>query len=342
MSVKDKVKRLTASRPLLENSLFLYYKLRHGARVKKEIARRAQLSLFDYQGLAADIPYGPDEHVIDNNLYGYAQALKNYMGTATDLKAYMEHGLFLGGIVHPDQFYWHFKKVLTMSQKRVAILKEKLPQKDAIAVGPYIHYAKGLLQDNAFTALKKELGKVLLVFPFHSMKGVEAGFEEKQLIKEIKKVSRDFDTVLISLYYLDAQNEHRAKPYQKAGFRVITAGHKFDRHFVNRQRTHIELADVTMSNGMGTQTGFCIFLNKPHYIFKQALRQKSRSKKEEQRHSSKNNAKIKEAVAAEREFFADLFKDYREDISPEQYKAVAEYWGFEDIKTAAELRAILG
>jgi hypothetical protein len=274
-------------------------------------------------------------------LYGYAQALKDYAQHPHDLKAYFEHGLFLGGIVHPDQFYWHFKKVITMSEKRVAILNEKLPQKEALAVGPYIHYAKSLLAAKTFNALKMELGKVLLVYPFHSMKGVEAGFEENLLIEEIKKVAPGFDTVLVSLYYLDAQQELRVKPYQEAGFRVITAGHKFDRLFVNRQRSHIELADVTMSNGMGTQTGFCVLLNKPHYIFKQEVVQKSKSAKEEARHASRNNASVKDAVKKEREFFADLFSEFQDYISPEQYEATAEYWGFKALKTPAELRRFL-
>ncbi len=340
MHLKDRVKRLSARFAILESSLFHFYRMRNGKAVHQEIARRARLSFFDYQSLSADLPYGPDEHVIDNNLYGYAQALKNYAGISSDLKAYMEHGLFLGGIVHPDQFCWHFKKVLTMSEKRVSILNEKLPQKKAIAVGPYIHYAKGLLDASELATLKRELGRVLLVFPFHSMKGVEAGFEEQQLIGEIKKVASGFDTVLISLYYLDAQKEHRVKPYLKAGFKVITAGHKFDRHFVNRQRSHIELADVTMSNGMGTQTGYCIYLNKPHYIFRQTVEQKSRDPKEAQRHSSRSDSEIIENVKAERGYFAELFKDYREDISPEQYAAVAEYWGFDQIKTPAELKLL--
>jgi hypothetical protein len=96
-----------------------------------------------------------------------------------------------------------------------------------------------------------------------------------------------------------------------------------------------------MSNGMGTQTGFCVLLNKPHYIFKQEVVQKSKSAKEEARHASRNNASVKDAVKKEREFFADLFSEFQDYISPEQYEATAEYWGFKALKTPAELRRFL-
>lgn len=320
--------------------MFRFYRLQNGASVAQEIERRANVDLFDLPALAAPIAYGPEERVIDNNLYGYASHLKKFAGTQKDLQGYMEHGLFLGGIIHPDQFHWHFSCFITMSAARKTLLEERFPKKETIAIGPYIHYAQGILESKAQEALKKDLGKTLLVYPFHSMKNVDAGFNEPELIQRIKEVAADFDTVLISLYYLDALRKDTVAAYRAEGFKVITAGHRYDRNFVARQRSHIELADLTMSNGMGTQTGFCVFLNKPHYIFQQQIDQSVKSTKELKRFQAGGSAgSVKERVAQERAYFSQLFSELRPDISAEQKEITAQFWGFDQLKSVEELQA---
>lgn len=339
LSLKDRLKRASASQPILEQIMFHYYRLLNGKKVEQELERRKNLDLFAFKELAAELPYGPEERVIDNNLYGYASYLKSYADLKGDLKSYMEHGLFLGGIVHPDQYHWHFPRIITMSEHRREILKEKIPQKTSLAVGPYIHYADSILKPEEQIALKSKLGKTLLVYPFHSMKNVKAGFSDPDLIKEIKRVAKDFDSVLICLYYLDALDTNKVAAYQAEGFHIVTAGHRFDRHFIARQRTHIELADLTMSNGMGTQTGFCVYLNKPHYIYQQDISQKAANRQESKRFAAGGSGgTVKEKVAQERVFFSDLFSELRMDISEHQWQATSDFWGFESLKTKGELK----
>lgn len=342
MSLKDSIKRLTASSLPLECMMHNWYSLRNGRKVHREIEKRKSLSLFDWQSLSAEIAYGPDERVIDNNLYGYAQYLKHYAGIQVDLQAYMEHGLFLGNIIHPDQYAWHFPRIITMSSKREKLLQKTFPHKSVLSIGPYIHYATPILSSQAMHALKKELGKVLLVYPFHSMKNVEAQFEEHAFIEEIKRVGKEFDSILISLYYLDARISARAKAYESEGFHLVTAGHRFDRHFVSRQRSHIELADLTMSNGMGTQTGFCIYLKKPHYIFQQSIKQNVGSFSENRRHLFDAKSSGRALVAEQRAFFSDLFSELRADISPFQQEQTATFWGFESVKSPEQIRDFYG
>jgi len=337
---KDKIKRFTAGNAFLEQFMFNYYRLRNGHAFQKEVAYRKTLSIFDYARLSENLPYSPTERVIDNNLYGYAKHLKEYAGIQQDLKAYMEHGLFLGRIVHQDQYHWHFPRIITMSEGRRAILKDKIPQKESIAIGPYIHYANSLYSAEEMKKLKKKLGKVLLVYPFHSMKNVKSSFNDYDLIEEIKRVGKNYDSVLISLYYLDALDKDKQDAYASEGFHLVSAGHKFDPHFVARQRAHIELADLTMSNGMGTQTGFCIYLNKPHYIFQQNINQQAISAQESKRFKTNSAGSDKELVAYQRNYFSTLFSELRSDISAQQREETGEFWGFDSIKTKEELRAI--
>lgn len=341
LSLKDRIKRSTASHAFLEQMMFRYYQFRNGKKVTDELEYRKSVGLFAIDKLAASLAYGPEERVIDNNLYGYATYLKKYARIEHDLKAYMEHGLFLGGIVHPDQYHWHFPRIITMSKRRQEILKAKIPHKESIAIGPYIHYAPSLLVESEMRRLKSKLGKTLLVYPFHSMKNVKAGFNDLDLIKEIKRVAKDFNSVLISLYYLDALDQNKLGAYKAEGFQIVTAGHLYDRNFIARQRSHIELADLTMSNGMGTQTGFCVYMQKPHYIFQQQIEQKASNLKEQKRFAAGGSAgSVKEKVAQERAFFSHLFGDLRPDISAQQLEATADYWGFEDIKSKSELKSL--
>lgn len=342
ISIKDRIKRLTASQPLLEQMMFSFYRTKNLSSGLAELERRAGLSMYDIDSLAREMPYVPLERVIDNNIYGYANYLKKFAGIEKDLKAYMEHGLFLGKIVHLDQFAWHFPRIITMSQGRVDILSERIPQKEAIAVGPYIHYAPPLYSPNEMAQLKASLGKTLLVYPFHSMKNVRVGFNESEFVKEIKKVAKNFDNVLISLYFSDALDKERTAPYEAEGFKLVTAGHRFDQHFVARQRAHIELSDFTMSNGMGTQTGFCVYLNKPHYIYRQDIEQKPIKSSESARFYNSSGGDERELVAFQRDYFARLFGELRYDISDEQRSATSEFWGFDQVKSKEELQSIFG
>jgi hypothetical protein len=341
MAFKDSIKRLIASKSILEKGMFRLYQWQNGEKVRNEIDRRRKLSIFDIEQLSAEISFGPDERVIDNNLYGYAQHLKKFAGIDRDLYAYMEHGLFLGNVIHLDQYHWHFKGMITMTSNRRELLQKEFPEKTILDIGPYIHYAQALGGESLYYELKKKLGKTLLVFPFHSMKSVKADYDRDQFIQEIKRVGKQYDSVLICLYYLDALDNDTSAAYRAEGFHLTTAGHRFDRHFVARLRLQIELADMTLSNGMGTQTGFCTFLGKPHYIYQQQVGQKANSTREQVRFASSTGLKGRELANAQRHFFSQLFNELRDDISPEQQKATADFWGFDSIKTPSEIKSFV-
>ena len=105
------------------------------------------------------------------------------------------------------------------------------------------------------------LGRTLLVFPSHGIIGVTATFNNDEFIEEIERVRKDFDTVLISLYWTVVLNPDLVASYEALGYKIVTSGHRFDLNFLSRQRSFIELADYTMSNNLGTHVGYCIHLN---------------------------------------------------------------------------------
>lgn len=341
--MKDLIKRKIIANPFLVSLMFQYFKLKNGSAYFAECERRKKLSFFDIKELSQELPYGPEERVIDNNLYGHAHYLKKYAGINHDLNAYLEHGLFWGGMVHADQKHWYTNRVITFSKIRKQAIEHKLPGQQAICVGPYIHYASSLYDDKRMQQLKKELGRVLLVFPSHSIVNQTREFSLEDFITEINRIKEGFDTVLISLYYLDALNAEQVKFYEDQGFRIVCSGHRYDRHFISRQRTILELADVTISNSVGTHVGYCTHLNKPHYIFKQKSSMRSTSEKEVQRHESMYDGNEKEVSEMQKNEVAEAFSTYRpNEISNEQKEVVEKFWGTSEVKTPQELRAIFG
>ncbi len=341
--MKDKLKRFVIKHAILERLMFAYYHAKHAATVNVESEKRKSISIFDYARLSQEMPFGPEERVIDNNLYGHAHQLKKYAGIKTDLKSYLEHGLFWGGMVHPDERFWHFKKIITFSNLRKIAIENALPGKTAIPVGPYIHYAEPVFSADKMAALKAELGKVLLVFPSHSVKNLESQFDFEHFLGEINRLKSGFDTVLVSLYFIDAQDEKRVKMYTDKGFRIVTSGHKFDHNFIARQKTIIQLADATVSNEVGTHVGYCIHLNKPHYIFKQKLARTSTSSEEIERHKRLFNNQ--EVVLREEQFeevYAAFSSYSNTEITDLQRSVVEKYWGTDCVKSPEEMKNLFG
>ncbi len=341
--MKDQLKRFIISHSFLEYVLYSLYHLKNSRRLLRESERRKSISLFDYDQLCEEMPFGPFERVIDNNLYGHAYQIKKYAGIGTDLRAYLEHGLFWGGMLHADEYYWHFNRIITFSTNRKLDIEKKLPQKTAIPVGPYIHYAKGIIDSSNFELLKKELGRVLLVFPAHSVINVRATFDFNLFLDEVDRVKEGFDTVLVSLYFIDAKNPEARKIYEDRGFRVVTSGHRYDLFFISRQRSLIELADMTMSNEVGTHVGNCVHLGRPHYVFRQRTVRESEKNGELERHNSLFTSEELRLVESQKMEVLDAFSVFNDKgISEFQRKIIDKYWGSSEVKTAEELNGLFG
>lgn len=339
--MKDELKRFVIKFSILEKMMHAFFQFKGKNDAAIESKKRKSLSIFDYQALSQPIAYSPEESIIDNNLYGYAHQIKKFAGVTRKLKGYMEHGLYWGGMVHKDEIHWHYSSIITLSEKRKLDIEKKLPNKTAIPIGPYIHYANSILSSKEQSKLKQKLGKVLLVFPSHSVKNVDKKYDYKSFIEEINKRKKDYDTVLVSLYFIDALDPSKVKVYEDEGFKVVTSGHKFDFNFVARQKTIIELADMTMSNAIGTHIGYCIFLKKPHYVFNQELKLVAINETEQKRIDSVSEPEDYAVELQQKEIFTNLFSNFNPiEISKEQQDLCSEYWGFQELKSKEELSII--
>lgn len=303
-----------------------------------EIERRSHLDILDYKGLARPLPKYFQEICTDNNCFGIGQSIRRYAGyKGSFINGWIEHGYFYLDNVSSLASISFSKNIITFGSHRESVIKSNLPQKTCIKIGPYIHYAQDYVNEKDFWRLKNRLGRVLLVFPVHSGTGQQVEFNIEELFKNVESVAGKFDTVLFSLFWSDIKSDFVSK-IESRGYRIVCSGHRFDSFFLSRQKTIIKLADVTMSNGLGTNLVYCTYLKKPHWLIHQ-----------EKTYSSLNSIGDKHRVFQEKNrlntsitvSLYDSFKEYHETLTKEQYQLCSDFFGFNEVKSPKEMLELL-
>ena len=274
--------------------------------------------------------------------YAMNRILRDYAGMDEDFKihAFFEHGIVIIDLVEEAFRVHEYLPSIVPSNYRYDLLKSQPNFKGAYTIGPFIHYANSLLSKEQIAEEKERLGRNLLVFPSHSIAGMYKQFDYEGFCNQIKEIAKDYDSVRVCTYYMDVRMKHHL-PYEKEGFEVVTAGHFNDYNFLPRLKSIIQTSDMTMSNDIGTHLGYCIYLNKPHYLTQDKIEfyrkedsdneipYKMGKLVEEKNRKSENILKVK-----------DLFSIYENKITQEQYDLISYLWGFDCIKTPDELKKI--
>lgn len=292
--------------------------------IKKEIEARKDIDLFQYQNLYSPVQHYPYSAILENDFYGNARTLSKIF----DINLYtrIEHGLYFGSIVPSRNLHLDTRSIITFSEYRKNFIKEKTDC-PITCVGPYIYYSYPLFDKIYMQQIKRLLGKTLLVFPSHSISSAYAKFDIQKFISTIQNLQQDFDSVVICLYWQDIALGY-AKPYESVGFLVTTAGHIADYYFLNRLKTIIQLADVSLSNNIGTHLGYCISLNTPHFILDSDVTyiagQDKQAAKEEL--YIRNDEDIRSFLEAKNDILNN-FSNFQYSISKNQIECINYYFG---------------
>lgn len=280
-----------------------------------------------------------------SSFYGIEYSLKEYLGLTKDyeIKAFFEHGVSFTSALEAGFRVHESLPTITCSEfRKNIILSEK--NNGAYSIGPYIAYAKSLLNKSELKEEKNNLGKNILVFPLHSTKKTQNKYDLDKFSNEILNFSEDFDSVTVCLYWKDIERGY-GKYYKDLNFNVVTAGYMTDPLFLKRLRSIIELSDVTISNGVGSHTGYCIYLKKPHiYIptkttFVVDKTPKDSNIKDKLTKYLENQYNIKTNFNDLNEIQSILSDKNRKfnEISP----ILEKYFGFNQVKTKQELKKIV-
>ncbi len=282
------------------------------------------------------IPVSP--FILPENLsYGHIQAFRN-MGR----KIYgsrIEHGVYLNkypedldNVLFTKRQIWFYRlrRIYTYSEIRAEFLRSYLKERnlkvDVIPVGPYILNADYFYPENKRQLIKKKYGKILLCFPQHSTKEVKASYSINELIQKIKALAVDFDSVFVSLHPHDLLHGGN-EPYEKAGFTVVCSGFFNNPLFLSRQKDLISLADVVVSNAVGTNLGYAVAMNKPVYLIPQDFEYVATGNASDARNKDikKHLEDVKQNSPSA--LFFQAFNTYPPKITPEQLALVHQYWG---------------
>lgn len=206
------------------------------------------------------------ENRLSNDFYGIASALKKYSGYNKKLPVFIEHGVYFGDFVNEEEISEISPGLITFGDVRKKHIKSKadIP---VICIGPYIKYVESYFSDKVKDKIKKKYGKILLVFPQHTIEGVTIKDNDELFINKIKEIKekKKCDNVFISLYYREARGKYY-ELYKKNGFIPICCGNRQDPNFLPRLKSFIECSELTLSNNVGTHVGYCYALGKEHVI----------------------------------------------------------------------------
>lgn len=286
--------------------------------------RRRRLSCFDFMKLSQPFDVPPLLSYPSNRFYGINKAVKRKLHKRfLSLDIVIEHGVYFSNSLVDFELrdFCRFPFVITMGVQREFFLNKN--GYNALSIGPYIRYVDFYSSKEGLASMKRNLGKTLLVFPSHSIEGVNSVFNEEAFVNEIKKYAVSFDTILICMYWKDIL-DNRYQRYLDYGFKIVTAGHRSDPSFLSRLKDLIYLADMTMSNNLGTHLGYCISEHKPHYLFSQECTYSGELVEQENQYKDLDvyNKRLLQ--------FKKTFGTFSNNITSKQLELVRYYWGYFD------------
>ena len=292
---------------------------------------RRHIDYFHPQEFVREMPlygYPMLPGIFGNKCYGNYNVLKKALGSKFHRHCMIEHGLYFAEFVIKDECTMScIDTIYTFSDYRKYAIQNELGTdfgKEIIIVGPYIQYAKNFKSKEDLIRLKKKLGKILLVFPTHNFDDQDNLYDFKAFSKCIDEMSKDYDTVFVSMIGYDIQRGFD-KQYTEKGYQIVSSGTRNDPYFLNRQRDLMELADMTVSNNIGTHIGYSICLGTPHYVYDQEI---TSVKKKTSAHVS-HSQDIRDREYAE---IKSVFNSRQPVITTEQITIVKKYWGPFEIK----------
>lgn len=278
----------------------------------------------------------------NNEFYGHEYWLKKYSGYKKNIYGVIEHGLYFGrnSKVVGNPLEYELPAIITYGDYRKEVLVNKYPKKNIIKIGPRIAYAP---RDDAYydeiTGFLKGNKKLLTIFPAHSLSTIKAVYDVDKLMKEARRIAEKYniDNIMVCLPYGDIVNGN-AEVFSSLGLKVLSAG-KDAISFLPRLKAIIDASTISLSNSLGTNLGYCIYLGCQQILIPQSI---VRQGKESAIENEDYGESIKSRYIKESAEFASYFnEEVGLEISPKQYDFCDYYFGFRYVREPLELRAIL-
>lgn len=301
---------------------------------------RCKLPFQDIYGLSKDIPLDwmgvLYSESMESTFYGSFQTLMSYCDLDF-IKTPPPNFAIQHGYVF-EMSGWEKSKLekinLVWSRELKRLYNEYTDNSRIYPVGAPFFYADSILKDSEIVSEKKRLGKNLLAFPMHSSHFVDTNYDPKNFINVLKEQQNIFDSVRVCLYWKDVIRG-RGNIFQENGFECVCCGHIFDVNFLRRQRALFEIADATISNGVGSHIGYSLYMNKPHWLIPDSFEYVDLNGTDGEELysivSKKNYIDVHDAFIGNSNYV----------ITDEQRNIVDKFWGISNKKSPEELRKLI-
>jgi len=210
------------------------------------------LSLYncDVEMLTRDRPLRTPEMHPSNDFYGNAFILKRYVGLPDtySTKLAIAHAPAAPGTYWDVDLNAALPGYCVASEASRQAAKSARPDKEVFAIGPLIAYARPVWDPVQAAELKKRLGKSLLSFLPHSTHHVKCGYDLDRCLDVLEQNSQEFDSVTVSIYWKD-YDEALMSRLSARGFYCVTAGHIYDKLFLDRLLSYMLLSDAVLCFG---------------------------------------------------------------------------------------------
>lgn len=316
----SKLKRTVIGNYVLSLCAMYFYRIFNKSS-GREISRRKEISIFEYEELAKELNYYPLFPIKDNNLYGLGYVLNKKLDLDFN-KNLIEHGLIFGSLVQEHSIRSYAKGIITFSNYREKFIN-KYSDKKIYKIGPYIQYAENIFDEEVIAEYKRSLGSVLLVFPSHSITDTDAKYNVEEFCLDIHEKSVGFDSVIVCLYWKDILNGYDLL-YKEKGYLIVTAGHSYDYNFLSRLKTIINLSDFMITNNIGTHLIYSAALGKGCFVYDQEVKYFSQilgSKELNQRNDDDLQSYQRDTVLLKK-----AFGERKNNLTKEQRK-LCEFFG---------------
>lgn len=302
-----------------------------------DIHNRAALPFQNIEALSLPIEVGGLSGIMSDFIepifYGAFSVLKEYAGLDECVLPPYRLGLQHGYVFEMHTFEKSKLELrnLVWSDELVQMYKEHTSNQDIYAIGAPFFYARPLLTKDQIEAEKKRLGRNLLAFPMHSSICCDTDFDPDKFLSVLEEEKKYFDTVRVCMYWKDIfRGAH--KVYLEHGFECVCNGHIYDINFLRRQKALFEIADATISNGIGSHVGYSVFMDKPHRLIDDTYTYNGGDGEELTDMMTKSNYKRVEKAFLESDDYV---------ITQEQRNIVDEFWGISNVLSKDSLHELL-